>query len=178
MKPLHSHSVQNLFEGIGNRINFVNERVVGLLVLLLVLDVWLGVVARYVLHWQIPWTEELARYIMIWGILLAVPCCCFRREHIGLTLLHDRLPPKLLRIVNVFLDLVAFCFFAFLAFTGTAFAEKGLAQVSTVFSMPMAVPYAAIPTAFSLAAVQTLVALVLDLGGEYINDDSLGGTDA
>jgi len=178
VKSAYDNPLQRRAAMIGDRLNYLTERVVGLFVLVLVLDVWLGVVARYVFHWQIPWTEELARYIMIWGILLAVPCCCYRREHIGLTLLHDRLPAGVMRAVNVLLDLLAFCFFAYVAFAGTTFAEKGLAQISTVFSMPMAVPYAAIPTAFALAAVQTLLALIRDLGGEYVNDDGLGGADA
>lgn len=169
--------MQNSVENIGNRINWLNERVVGLLILILILDVWLGVVARYLFHWQIPWTEELARYIMIWGILLAVPCCCYRREHIGLAILQNRLPTRVLRIVNVILDLVAFVLFTLIAFTGATFAEKGLQQASMVFGMSMFIPYAVIPVTFGLSAVQTLFALIRDFGRLYTNDDALGGTD-
>ena len=169
--------IQDRVESIGNRVNWLNERAVGLLIMLLILDVWLGVVARYVFHWQIPWTEELARYIMIWGVLLAVPCCCYRREHIGLAILQNRLPTSVLRIVNVILDLVAFILFTLIAFTGATFAEKGLQQTSMVFGMSMFVPYAVIPVTFGLAALQTLFALIRDLGRFYANDDALGGTD-
>jgi TRAP-type C4-dicarboxylate transport system permease small subunit len=169
--------IQDRVENIGNRINWLNERVVGLLIMLLILDVWLGVVDRYVFHWQIPWTEELARYIMIWGVLLAVPCCCYRREHIGLAILQNRLPTSVLRIVNVILDLVAFILFTLIAFTGATFAEKGLQQTSMVFGMSMFVPYAVIPVTFGLSALQTLFALIRDLGRFYANDDALGGTD-
>ena len=169
--------MQNSVENIGNRINWLNERVVGLLILILILDVWLGVVARYLFHWQIPWTEELARYIMIWGILLAVPCCCYRREHIGLAILQNRLPTRVLRIVNVILDLVAFILFTLIAFTGATFAEKGLQQASMVFGMSMFIPYAVIPVTFGLSAVQTLFALIRDFDRLYTNDDALGGTD-
>ncbi|QUX97310.1 hypothetical protein C0J08_18770 [Marinomonas sp. CT5] len=169
--------MQNSVENIGNRINWLNERVVGLLILILILDVWLGVVARYLFHWQIPWTEELARYIMIWGILLAVPCCCYRREHIGLAILQNRLSTRVLRIVNVILDLVAFILFTLIAFTGATFAEKGLQQASMVFGMSMFIPYAVIPVTFGLSAVQTLFALIRDFGRLYTNDDALGGTD-
>jgi TRAP-type C4-dicarboxylate transport system permease small subunit len=169
--------IQDRVEIIGNRVNWLNERAVGLLIMLLILDVWLGVVARYVFHWQIPWTEELARYIMIWGVLLAVPCCCYRREHIGLAILQNRLPTSVLRIVNVILDLVAFILFTLIAFTGATFAEKGLQQTSMVFGMSMFVPYAVIPVTFGLSALQTLFALIRDLGRFYANDDALGGTD-
>ncbi|MBU0801577.1 MAG: TRAP transporter small permease, partial [Alphaproteobacteria bacterium] len=121
--------------------------------------------------------EELARYIMIWGILLAVPCCCYRREHIGLAILQNRLPTRVLRIVNVILDLVAFILFTLIAFTGATFAEKGLQQASMVFGMSMFIPYAVIPVTFGLSAVQTLFALIRDFDRLYTNDDALGGTD-
>jgi TRAP-type C4-dicarboxylate transport system permease small subunit len=169
--------LQQKITALGAMLNSANERVIAALILLLVLDVWLGILARYVFHWQIPWTEELARYIMIWGILLAVPCCCYRREHIGLTSLQGFIPQSMKRYVLLLLDLFALAFFIMLAFTGTAFAEKGLSQFSTVYSMPMAIPYAAIPVAFLLAACQTGIAMFRDFDCTYVNEDNLGGTD-
>ena len=79
--------MQGYVQAFGNRLNRINERVVGGLMALLLADVWIGVLDRYLFHWQISWVEELARYIMIWAILLAVPCCSVRREHIGLDML-------------------------------------------------------------------------------------------
>lgn len=168
---------QQKITSLGEVINRANERVIAVLILLLVLDVWLGIAARYVFHWQIPWTEELARYIMIWGILLAVPCCCYRREHIGLTSLQGFVPEQMKRYLLLVLDLLALTFFMTLAYTGASFAEKGLSQFSTVYSMPMAVPYAAIPVAFLLAALQTCIVMFRDFGCIYVNEDNLGGTD-
>ena len=42
------------------------------LMIVLVLDVWLGVFARYVWPLPITFMEEAARYLMIWVALLAV----------------------------------------------------------------------------------------------------------
>ena len=57
---------------MSRRLNWVVERFCVLLMFLLVLDVWLGVMARYVLPIRVTFTEELARYLMIWMALLAV----------------------------------------------------------------------------------------------------------
>ena len=169
--------IQQKIISLGAMLNSANERAIAILIAILVLDVWLGILARYVFHWQIPWTEELARYIMIWGILLAVPCCCYRREHIGLTSLQGYIPEHIKRYLLLGLDLLSLTIFLTLAYTGTAFAEKGISQFSTVYSMPMAIPYAAIPVAFLLAGVQTCIAMFRDFGRDYVNEDSLGGTD-
>ena len=39
---------------LSERLNWLIERIVAALMLLLVLDVWLGVVDRYLMHWQLP----------------------------------------------------------------------------------------------------------------------------
>ncbi|MEO1020513.1 MAG: TRAP transporter small permease, partial [Pseudomonadota bacterium] len=95
-------------------INRVVEWTVAALMGLLVLDVWLGVVARYVLRAQIPWTEELARYLMIWAALLAVSCGIARREHIGFNLLLERFPEQMQRILLLTFDALALAFFLFM----------------------------------------------------------------
>lgn len=147
---------------LSGRINLLNQRVVGVLMAVLLLDVWIAVLDRYVLHWQISWVEELARYIMIWAILLAVPCCTAGREHIGLSTVVQHLPARLQRGLRVLVDLLSLLFFCYLAFSGTELVIKGLQQVSTVFGLPMAYPYGAIPVAFGLAALQSLLALIRD----------------
>ncbi|WP_305856733.1 TRAP transporter small permease [Balneatrix alpica] len=142
------------------RLNRINQWVVGVLMAALLIDVWIGVLDRYLFHWQISWVEELARYIMIWAILLAVPCCTAAREHIGLTSLTSKLPWRWRRYLGITTDLLCILLFSYLAFSGSAFVAKGWQQLSTVFGLPMAFPYAAIPVAFGLAAVQNTLVLM------------------
>ncbi|MEJ2647545.1 MAG: TRAP transporter small permease [Sedimentisphaerales bacterium] len=49
----------------------------------LVLDVLWGVFTRYVLHAQSPWTEELARMLLIWVSLLGASLAFIRGSHLG-----------------------------------------------------------------------------------------------
>ena len=55
-----------------DRINAVVQRLCVALLVVLVLDVWLGVMVRYVIPLPLTFTEELARYLMIWMALLAI----------------------------------------------------------------------------------------------------------
>ena len=65
------------------KVNWLIERACVLLLVLLVLDVWLGVLVRRVIPLPLTFTEELARYLMIWMALLAVSSGIAHREHIG-----------------------------------------------------------------------------------------------
>ncbi|MGI9433879.1 MAG: TRAP transporter small permease [Geminicoccaceae bacterium] len=131
---------------------------------LLVADVWLGVVARYVLRAQIPWTEELARYLMIWAALLAISCGIARREHIGFRLVLDRFPAGLQRAFLIAFDVVAFAFFGFLFVYGIGMTGTGAKQFAMIFGMSMAIPYASVPASALLACVQIVLAGIRDLG--------------
>jgi TRAP-type C4-dicarboxylate transport system permease small subunit len=131
---------------------------------LLVADVWLGVVARYVLRVQIPWTEELARYLMIWAALLAISCGIARREHIGFRLLLERFPAKLQKAFLIFFDMIAFAFFAFLFVYGIGMTGTGAKQFAMIFGMSMAIPYASVPVSSLLACIQIVLAGIRDAG--------------
>lgn len=79
------------------RVNRLVERVCVALLVMLVLDVWLGVLVRYVIPPPLTFTEELARYLMIWMTLLAVSSGVAHREHIGVVLVFSRFPTAVRR---------------------------------------------------------------------------------
>ena len=52
------------------------------------------VLFRYVLHLPVPWTEELARVLFTWAMLLGIALAIRTGEHIRVEALADRLPPR------------------------------------------------------------------------------------
>lgn len=148
-------------------VNRLVEIVVGLLMALLVVVVWIGVVDRYLFHWQLPWPEAVARYLMIWAALLAVSCGIARQEHIGLTMLADKLPGGMRRGVFLLLDILAMGLFAYLFWYGIAFAIGGASRQAMIFGMSLAPAFAAIPVAAALAFLQLTLVLFRDLGEHH-----------
>lgn len=146
------------------RINSVVEAIVAALMLLLVLDVWLGVMDRYYFHWQLPWPEVVARYLMIWAAMLAVSSGISRREHIGLTAFISVLPYMLRRALLIAMDLLTLALFLYVAWFGLGFAQSGAPRQAMIFGASLAPFYAAIPVAAALCSVQVLLALLRDLG--------------
>ncbi len=153
------------------RLNWAVERIVALLMLLLVLDVWLGVIDRYLFHWQLPWPEVLARYLMIWAALLAISAGIARREHIGLSILIDRLPQAFRRPLLVLVDVMTFALFAFLCWYGIDFTVGGSNRQAMIFGMTLAMPFAAIPVSSAIAAIQVLLVALRDQG-EVMTDSN------
>ncbi|WP_298853013.1 TRAP transporter small permease [uncultured Ruegeria sp.] len=152
------------FASASSRINSVVEGIVAALMLSLVLDVWLGVIDRYYFHWQLPWPEVLARYLMIWAALLAVSSGIARRDHIGLTAFVMMLPIRLRRALLIAMDVLALALFLYVAFFGISFVESGAPRQAMIFGASLAPFYAAIPVAAALSSVQLILVLFRDLG--------------
>ncbi|ASP35617.1 TRAP transporter small permease [Labrenzia sp. VG12] len=151
------------------RLNKGVEAVVALLMALLVLDVWLGVVDRYFFHWQLPWPEIIARYLMIWAAMLAVSSGIARRDHIGLTAAIMQVPQGLRRGVLIAIDLFILALFLYVFWYGLGFAESGAKRQAMIFGISLQPFYAAIPTAAALAVIQTVLVMIRDTGTHLDN---------
>lgn len=153
----------NYSSRLGHDINWVIERVCALLMALMVMDVWLGVISRYMVDLRITWTEELARYLMIWAALLAVSCGVYYREHVGLLLVLESLPTRLQHAIRLGLDLLGLGFFLVLTWYGINLTHQGGSQYATIFHMTMTLPFAAVPVSAALAAVQMVLVSIRDI---------------
>ena len=147
-------------EKIAYQINWVLERVCAVLAAAMVLIVWFGVFERYVVSAGQTWTEELARFVMIWGALLAVPCAAYYREHIGLEMFLAVLPIKLRKSLILVLDIVCVAFFLFMTYYGILLTRDGATAYATIFSMTMVIPFASVPVSSAFAAFQFFVAML------------------
>jgi TRAP-type C4-dicarboxylate transport system permease small subunit len=157
--------ISEMADTIGRRVNWLIERCCALLMAIMVLVIWFGVTERYFFRMGATWTEEFSRYVMIWVALLAISCAAFRREHIGLIFIIQRLSGTKRRILQCALDLVGIVFFIFLAYYGVGMTVTGQTQYATIFGISMAVPFASVPVSAGLTAFQILMTMVRDLTG-------------
>ncbi len=144
----------------GERLNWLVERICVVLVAVLVLDIWFGIIARYFLELGITWTEELARYIMIWAALLAISSAAHRREHIGLIFILMALPPRPRQVLQAAIDCLGIVFFLFLFVYGIRMTIDGTSQFAMIFGMNMVVPFASVPIGAGLSALQIFLTAI------------------
>ena len=69
-------------------------------------------------------TEELARYIMIWMALIAISSGISHREHIGVLIIFERFPRPMRKWLLIAFDILAFGFFAIIFFYGIGMVER------------------------------------------------------
>jgi TRAP-type C4-dicarboxylate transport system permease small subunit len=128
--------------------------------------VLLGVLFRYVLQSPLSWSEEVARYLMIWAASLAISIGIMRREHLGITFLSSRIPASAQKYVALLVNLAVLWFLWILTKFGYYMALEGQTQLSPVlakYKVNMLWSLSAIPVAGALAIIQTVLQMMVDL---------------
>lgn len=156
------HGVAGKAIRASRRVNWLAERICVALLILLVLDVWLGVLARYVIPFQLTFTEELARYLMISMALLAISSGISYREHIGVLVLFERFPPGVRKWLAVAFDIIALGFFALIFIYGLGMVDRGFDRYTMINAIPKAYPFMGVPLAAAFACVQLVLVAIHD----------------
>lgn len=117
---------------------------------MLVLDVVWGVATRYLLGEQAKWTEELARFLLIWVSMLGGALAYRRREHLGIDFLTASMHSDVSRGMRFLKHAIV------LFTTATVFLYGGIRIVADAFAAEQTTPalgwkmgfvYAAVPIA-------------------------------
>jgi TRAP-type C4-dicarboxylate transport system permease small subunit len=107
--------------------------------------VFLQFFTRYVLNDSLSWTEEIARYGLMWVVFIGGAMVTRRNTHIAVELLSNVMGPGPLRATLLaFVDLVKLLFLGLLAWLSVTIIERMSIQRMTVFDLPMSYVYAGV----------------------------------
>ena len=133
--------------------------IVAYLTLQMTLVVLLGVFTRYVLNDSLAWTEELARFSMIWLSWLGGGIAIRRGAHIAVEFVTDALSAKA-RSVVVMIGRAGILFFLGIClWYGLDLTARVSAQSTIALGISMQIPYAAIPLGSFLMAYHLLAVM-------------------
>ena len=101
---------------------------------ILVLDVLWGVFTRYALGEQAKWSEELARFLLVWVSLLGGAVAFGEKAHLGVDYFVGKFDPSAQKFVTVFGQLVI------LIFAVSIFIYGGMRVVNNALLMEQMTP--------------------------------------
>lgn len=84
----------NLIDKIYSKLLKATKGITNVLLVCMVLIVFANVVARYYLSASLAWSEELARFMLIWLVFLGAILAYAGDEHLGLDILVNQMPRK------------------------------------------------------------------------------------
>lgn len=123
-----------------------------------------GVFWRYVLNDALAWSEESAKFLMVWLVFVGAPIALARGGHAAIDALPESLPPRASQLVYALVYFVVLAFVVVLIDQGTRFAWNARVQHTPTTGISMAFVFAAMPVGGVLmllvATEQTLRSLI------------------
>lgn len=119
-----------------------------LLMGIMTVDVIWGVITRYLIGSQASWTEELARFLLIWIGILGAAYASGKKMHLAIDLLKPSLEEKNQKRLANFINIMIIAFvFAIMIIGGIRliYITNTLGQLSPALRVPMAVIYGIVP---------------------------------
>ena len=132
------------------------------LMLILVLSVTWQVVSRYLFASPSSWTEEVARFVLIWIGTLGAAWAFRANIHLGLDLLPKKLTGNAARNLHWFTLAVIILFAASVLVAGggsLVYLTWDLRQYSAVLGLPIAFVYSVIPLSGILIVIYSVAGL-------------------
>lgn len=163
-------------EAVAGAIEKVLDAVLALMLLMLVATIVYQVFGRYVLNHAPRWSEELARFLMVWIALLGSAAVLRQNGHITVSVLVDALPPRARQIALAMRDAAVLLVVYILVAYGLDFALLFGRQLSPSFEVPMTLPYSALPIGGALIGLMVVLARLTEspyARGEFVPVEEL-----
>ena len=138
----------NKSEYIFNKVNKILEWFLIVIFALLVLDVLFQVFSRYILGTSFTWTEEFARFSLIWMTILGAAYLNAKREHLSMDFLYQKLSLKNKRKASILIEVFIFLFALIVMVVGVlnlVYTTLHLEQLSGTLRIPLGYVYAILP---------------------------------
>jgi TRAP-type C4-dicarboxylate transport system permease small subunit len=152
-----------LIDGLSRRTNGLVEKALFGLGALMVGVVAAQVFFRYALNHSLFWSEELARYILVWLTFLGATVAYRRGAHPRIDLVTAGRHSRMAKALRIGAHLVAMAFFVLLVIYGTQFAYFVRLQISPALQLPKWIVMLVLPISGLLMLLHALAAIAAEI---------------
>ncbi len=133
-----------------------------------------GVFLRYITSNPLSWTEEFARYAMIWMGLLAISMGVKRYSHLGVSFFYNLLHPTVRKTLTIIINILIIFFFVIMLIYGWDMTKNGHSQISPALKMHMSYILVVVPIASAISIYHSLILLweSFRVSGKSVNSQS------
>jgi TRAP-type transport system small permease protein len=122
------------------------------------------------------WTEEIARYSMIWLVLLGAALAVRYSALIGMEAIAERLSPFAQRVIRAVTLILSMAFFLMMIIFGFEMLGHVSHQLSPGAKISMAIPYASIPIGGLFMLMNSIAVLIETFKGD-VNREFFKGSE-
>ncbi len=121
---------------------------------------------RYVLNMSLFWSEELARYLLVWMTFLGASVAYYHGVHPGVDAVFSRMSPWLKKISTLVVHGASLFLFGIMVISGIEFAWFVRLQISPALAIPKWIILAIVPISGLVLMIHGICFLIRDLKGD------------
>ena len=145
------------------RLGSVVDYAAGALVVADIVVLFMGVLARFVFHAPLIWSDELASILFIWMAMLGSVVALRRGEHMRMTALVSMQPPSRQPLFEAIALVAALAFLAMVAWPSWEYASEERFITTPALDISNAWRAAALPVGIALMALFAVLRLLRDV---------------
>jgi TRAP-type C4-dicarboxylate transport system permease small subunit len=154
--PKTINSLKSILGNINEKLVTLIKFFIAILLSGMSICILLAVVTRYILKVPLTWTEEMARYLMIWLALLSASLGVKRGVHVGIVFLVRRVSKNLQLYLDIVSRILISIFFVFVIYQGFKLSGLVSRQFSPAMRIPMNWVYLSLP-------ISSIISLLFNL---------------
>ncbi|MDH3572001.1 MAG: TRAP transporter small permease [Desulfobacteraceae bacterium] len=120
---------------------------------------------RYALNDSLFWSEELARYLLVWLTFLGASVAYRRNIHPGVDIVYTRMPASIQRAISIFIHFISTVLFGVMIFYGIQFSYFVRLQISPALYLPKWIVFSIIPLSGIIFMIHGVTFLVGEIKG-------------
>lgn len=164
--------VSIFIDSLSNKIEWLVTKFVFVIISGLVITTTAQVVFR-VFFTALTWSEELSRYLLVWGTFFGATMAYKRGSHIALTFMIEAFGPKVNSIFKILINVLSIVFFSYVINYGAQMIKLQVFQISPALSLEMRYVYLCIPISMGIMIIHSLSSIIKELvslsdGGEVL----------
>ncbi len=145
--------------------------------LLIVIVTSIQVFARFIFDRPLVWSDELARFTLIWMVFIGAAVVAFDNKHMAVEIFHAKLSPKINLILSLFMRVLVLIFLFITAYSSIDLIQISHYQHSGALGIPNSYWRVAAPVGCVLMMIFIVIRTIYDIQdykkGEYRNTSLL-----
>ena len=145
--------VSNMLRGYSKFLDVlekVEKAILAVTVGIMVIIIAYQVIMRYIFAHANSWSEELARYLFIYDVMIGAAIAIRRNSHLQIDILINLMKPKVRTILTIIATLAGMVFMVFLLSYSITLVQTGARTMSAGLGIPMSIPNSCMPVGIVL----------------------------
>ncbi|QJD86515.1 TRAP transporter small permease [Cohnella herbarum] len=158
-------AVLKAIDGLNKLVGYVVGLMLGVMSIIIVVQVF----CRFVIDYPLTWSEEAARYLMVYTVFLGASLALRNHRMIAIEIISESVKPKVRKVLRIIVALISIVFFLILLVKGVDMLEIVSRQTSASLGFSMDIPYMAIPIGAALMLINSIANIIDYLTHEDID---------